>query len=786
MRHSSHDSQRSRSGNATPRPGAQPAAYRPTRGRTPLPQPAFLPTTTREMRDLGWDRLDVLLVSGDAYVDHPTFAVALLGRWLVAHGFRTGIVAQPRWDAPHQTDDVARMGRPRLFTGISAGALDSMLAHYTAFRKKRHDDAFTPGGRAGARPNRAAIVYANLARQAFPGLPVVLGGIEASLRRISHYDFWTDALRRPILLDAKADLLVWGMGERALLDAACALDDAVEAVGANEYDAALLPPLAEIFDAIPGTARMGRVAEWDAAPADDAARESADQPDDGDGGDQGNDTAAPVMRLPSHAAITADPRLLMRATLLLERHVHRGDARAIQPVDDTPAARAVLLAPPAPPLSPQEMDALYALPFARRAHPSHREPVPAEEMIRTSITTHRGCGGGCSFCSLALHQGRRIASRSRDSVLDEARRLNEMERFNGSISDVGGPSANMWNARCTLDPARCRRASCMHPRVCPGFAVDQSEAVELLRAVRATPGVRHVRVASGVRFDLALRDDEALRAYTMEFTGGQLKVAPEHICDRVLDLMRKPGLGVFERFLTAFADHSTAAGKEQYVVPYLLSAFPGCTDDDMRTLSRWLAARGWSPKQVQCFIPTPGTVATAMFFAGIDPEGKPVAVARTDAERLRQHRILIPDFGLPPGAGGRRDGRAQGRADERPDRGPDRGPGRGPRPEGQGNRDDRRETDKPGHSRQQTGRQDARQDGRGGRSETGGGSPGDAGRDHGRPGGRPGGRSGPEGRGNRGNRDAGSGGRGGHGGHGGHGGQAGRNGKAGRSGKGGR
>ena len=773
MRHSSHDSQRARTSNATPRPGAQPAAYQPTRGRTPLPQPAFLPTTAREMRDLGWDRLDVLLVSGDAYVDHPTFAVALLGRWLVAHGFRTGVVAQPRWDAPHQTDDVARMGRPRLFTGISAGALDSMLAHYTAFRKKRHDDAFTPGGRAGARPNRAAIVYANLARQAFPGLPVVLGGIEASLRRISHYDFWTDALRRPILLDAKADLLVWGMGERALLDAAWALDEAVEAVGADEYDAALLPPLAEIFDAIPGTARMGRVAEWDAAPADDAARESADQPDDGDGGDQGNDTAAPVMRLPSHAAITADPRLLMRATLLLERHVHRGDARAIQPVDDTPdprAARAVLLAPPAPPLSPREMDALYALPFARRAHPSHRDPVPAEEMIRTSITTHRGCGGGCSFCSLALHQGRRIASRSRDSVLDEARRLNDMERFNGSISDVGGPSANMWNARCMLDPARCRRASCMHPRVCPGFAVDQSEAVELLRAVRATPGVRHVRVASGVRFDLALRDDEALRAYTMEFTGGQLKVAPEHICDRVLNLMRKPGLGVFERFLTAFADHSTAAGKEQYVVPYLLSAFPGCTDDDMRTLSRWLAARGWSPRQVQCFIPTPGTVATAMFFAGIDPEGRPVPVARTDAERLRQHRILIPDFGLPPGAGGRRDGRAQGRADERPDRGPDREPGRGARRGGQGNRDDRRETDRTGRSGRQAGKQDSRQ---GGRSETGGGSPGDAGRDHGRPGGR----SGPEGRGNRGNRDAGSGG---------HSGQAERNGKAGRSGKGGR
>lgn len=617
---------------ASQHPGQHPVS----RG-APLPQPGFLPTTLAEMRHLGWDRLDVLLVSGDAYVDHPTFAVALLGRWLVAHGFRVGVVPQPRWDAP---DDVARMGRPRLFTGISAGALDSMLAHYTAFRKKRHDDAFTPGGRAGARPNRAAIVYANLARQAFPGLPVVLGGIEASLRRVSHYDFWTDALRRPILMDAKADLLVWGMGERALLDVARALDKAADAAAAGGGDAALLP-LARIFDGIPGTARMGRVAEWNAHGSD--ARPAGRH-------------AAPLVRLPSHAAIAADPRLLMRATLLLERHVQQGDARAMQPVDDTsdPAvARAVLLAPPALPLSQPEMDALYALPFARRTHPSHGEPVPAEEMIRTSITTHRGCGGGCSFCSLALHQGRRIASRSRASVLDEARRLNDMQRFSGSISDVGGPSANMWNARCTLDPARCGRASCMHPRVCPGFAVDQTGTVELLRAVRAVPGVRHVRVASGVRFDLALRDENALRAYTTEFTGGQLKVAPEHICDSVLDLMRKPGLAVFERFLDAFAAHSAAAGKEQYVVPYLLSAFPGCTDDHMRSLARWLAARGWSPRQVQCFIPTPGTVATAMFFAGIDPEGAPVPVARTDAARLRQHRILIPDFGLPPGGGGR-------------------------------------------------------------------------------------------------------------------------------------
>lgn len=384
---------------------------------------------------------------------------------------------------------------------------------------------------------------------------------------------------------------------------------------------------------------------------------------------------------------------------------------------------------------------MYALPFTREAHPSYRETVPAADMIRTSITTHRGCGGGCSFCSLALHQGRRIASRSRDSVLAEARDLAAAARKGVSISDVGGPSANMWQARCTLNPAKCRRASCMFPSVCKGFAVDQRKAVRLLREVRDTPGVRNVRVASGVRFDLALREGEALRAYTMEFTGGQLKVAPEHICDEVLEYMRKPGLPVFEKFLEAFAAFSDEAGKEQYVVPYLLSAFPGCTDDHMRTLSRWLQARGWSPQQVQCFIPTPGTVATAMYAAGIDPEGNPIPVARTDAERLRQHGILMPDTGRPPsrdadnrrrgdarqsetgrGKAGTRDGRPHrsdrdtgnanrhdgGRSDRRGGRRdedrPDRGRRNGARPDGGANRgradaEERREGRKGGSKR---------------------------------------------------------------------------------------
>ncbi len=558
-----------------------------------LAQPPFLPMTRDEMDRLGWSELDVLLVSGDAYVEHPSFAMALLGRVLVAHGFRTGIITQPRWTGP---DDVRTMGRPRLFAGVSAGAIDSMLAHYTAFRKKRSDDAYTPGGKAGARPNRACIVYTNLLRQAFPGLPVVLGGIEASLRRVTHYDFWTDKLRKPILLDAKADLTVYGMGERALVEIATRLNAGQD------------------LHSIPGTV-------WtDHAPD------------------------APVTDLPTHEELEADKTVLMRATLMLEAQVHQGEATLRQRV----GTRSVFLAPPAQALTTAELDRLYALPFSRSAHPTHVAPIPAEDMIRDSITSHRGCGGGCSFCTLALHQGRRIASRSRESILDEVRRMARDPRFKGVISDVGGPSANMWGAVCTKQGASCKRASCMTPVVCPHFRMDQAAHLDMLRAVRSTPGVRHVRVASGVRFDLALKDMRSLSGYLREFVGGQLKIAPEHVCDQVLALMRKPALRVFEEFLTIFDRESAQAGKEQYVVPYLMSAFPGSTDEDMRRLGAWLRARGWRPRQVQCFIPIPGAVATAVYFAGITPSGKPLYVARTDEERLRQHRILMPQEDRAP------------------------------------------------------------------------------------------------------------------------------------------
>jgi len=612
--------------------------------RTPLDQPEFLPMSRPEMERLGWDELDVLLVTGDAYVDHPSFGAPLLGRFLVSQGYRTGIIAQPRWET---AEDLEVMGRPRLFAGVTAGALDSMLAHYTAFRKKRSDDAYTPGGLAGARPNRASVVYANLARRAFPGLPVVLGGVEASLRRIAHYDFWSDSLKRSIVLDAKATAVLYGMAEHSILALAEGLDelagpeDTPEAVG--QRDVLRRDVLLRVLWHVPGAAFVIKPSEsgealdaWGApdalAPSSLGARAKVGP------GKGGHDAPAHELLLPSFEAIAADPGQLVKATLLLERHARQNRQVAVQPSGD----RLVVLTPPGLGLEGPGLDALYALPFSRQPHPGYDKPIPAARMVEGSLTAHRGCAGGCSFCTLSLHQGRRIRSRSRESVLDEAARMAHMRGFSGSISDVGGPSANMWGARCLGDMAACERASCLTPKICTNFQVDQGAFVALLSSVSRVPGVRHVRVASGWRMDLGLADRPALSRLVREFTGGQAKVAPEHSAAHVLKLMRKPGFAVFEEFVRAFDRESGRAGKEQYIIPYLMSAFPGCTEEDMRGLSSFLHGRGWKPNQVQCFIPLPGTAAAAMYFAGTDLSGNPIPVARTDAQRLSQHAWLAP------------------------------------------------------------------------------------------------------------------------------------------------
>ncbi|MCJ2163472.1 YgiQ family radical SAM protein [Pseudodesulfovibrio sp. S3-i] len=579
--------------------------------------------TRTEMDALGWVELDILLVTGDGYVDHPSFGAALLGRWLVHHGFRTGICAQPAWDKP---DDIVRMGRPRLFAGVTAGSLDSMLAHYTAFRKKRSDDAYTPGGMAGARPNRACISYTNAVQRAFPGLPVILGGIEASLRRVSHYDFWSDSVRRSVLLDAKATAITYGMAENSIVTLAETLETILLETGEIDLKA-LRPQLAPL----PGLVVAGSA---DDIPAD-----------------------TDVIRLPSHEAILDDPKQLIEATKLLERQVHQNKATVVQET----AGRLVMVTPPGPLLDTNGLDELAGLPFSRLAHPAYKQRIAAADMIQTSVTTHRGCSGGCSFCTLALHQGRTVRSRSKASVLKEVRAVTEVKGWTGSISDVGGPSANMWGAHCAADQAQCERASCLTPRICKHYRVAQKDFVNLLRAVSDVQSVKHVRVASGWRIDLALTDMQALTTMIREFVGGQAKVAPEHQVDHVLKLMRKPGFSTFEQFLDLFDKESKKAGKKQYVIPYLMSAFPGCTEDDMRALSRWLTAQGWKPEQVQCFIPLPGTAAAAMFHAETDMQGNPIYVAKTDAERLRQHAILMPNTGKPPRGHSPNHGRPKGK-----------------------------------------------------------------------------------------------------------------------------
>ncbi len=565
---------------------------------------AFLPTTPAELRARGWDAIDVLIVSGDAYVDHPAFGPVLVARFLEGRGLRVGIVAQPRWD---RLDDVARLGRPRLFAGVSAGNLDSMLAKLTAQKMVRSRDEYSPGGRPGLRPNRASIVYANLCRAAFPGLPIVLGGIEASLRRIAHYDYWQDAVRRSVLLDAKADLLVFGMGERPAWELAERL-----AAGAS---------VAELRD-VRGTAHvLDRPSAWAPHLERAVTRPGADG----------------VVVLPSYEAVKDSKVEFARMTRRFEREIHASSGRALlQPHGD----QAVLLNPPALPLAEAEMDQLYDLPFTRRPHFSYAgAPIPALAAVKHSLVTTRGCFGGCTFCSITAHEGRRVQSRSAASVLREVRTLRRLEGFDGTITDVGGPTANMYSLGCRNPAAEavCRRPSCLFPAPCRHLDTDQGPFVRLLGRIRAEPGVGHVFVASGIRHDLAERCPELVRELAAHHTGGQLSIAPEHVEPRVLRLMRKPDCASWERFARAFAAASAAANREQYLVPYFVVGHPGSTVEDTIALASYLKRRGLRPRQVQEFIPTPMATATAMYHTGIDPGGgEPVPVVRD----LREKRAL--------------------------------------------------------------------------------------------------------------------------------------------------
>lgn len=565
---------------------------------------AYLPTTREEMDARGWDELDVLLVNGDAYVDHPAFGAALIGRFLEGRGYRVGMIAQPRWQ---DTADVSRMGPPRLFVGITAGNLDSMLNKLTAQKKVRSDDQYSPGGRTNMRPNRASIVYGNLCRQAFPGVPIVLGGIEASLRRIAHYDYWSDSIRRSVLLDAKADLLIFGMGERPVWEVA-------DRLAAGEA-------IRDLRD-VRGTAHVLRKGEWEQI---ETSRFIVD--------------GKPV-RLPSYEEVNGSKTLFSQMSGAFQKETNPGNGR---PLIQPHGHEAVYLSPPAEPLSTELMDGLYDLPFTRLPHPSYDEPIPAYETVKHSIVTMRGCFGGCSFCSITEHEGRVIQSRSEASVLREVRALRRMDGFSGVITDVGGPTANMYQMKCRDERIEkaCRRLSCVHPGVCENLVTDHGPLVQLLDKVRHEPGVKKAFIASGVRYDLAERSPEFVEVLAKHHTGGQLSVAPEHIDEEVLDKMKKPGAESYERFADMFACASEKAGKDQHLVPYYISGHPGSTMHSMIDLALYLKKRGLRPRQVQDFIPTPMSMATSMYVTGLDPfTQEPVYVPRSLREKRMQKALL--------------------------------------------------------------------------------------------------------------------------------------------------
>ena len=600
-----------------------------------------LPMSRAEMDLLGWDACDVIIVTGDAYVDHPSFGKAIVGRLLEAQGFRVGIIAQPDWQS---AEDFKRLGRPTLFFGITAGNMDSMVNRYTSDRRLRGDDAYSPGGEGGRRPDRAVIVYAQRAREAYKEIPIVLGGIEASLRRLAHYDHWSDQVRRSILVDAKADILLYGNAERALVELAHRL--------------AKREPISNIRD-LRGTAFLSRSLPegWTEIAATDCPPLPRPLPREGGGGEemdatQGDarlagprrpDRARTVIRLPSYEQVKADPLLYAQASRLFHLETNPGNARALVQVHGD---RDVWFNPPPIPLTSAELDRVYELPYSRRPHDAYGEArIPAWEMIRFSVAIMRGCFGGCTFCSITEHEGRIIQSRSPASILREIEEVRDRTPgFTGVISDLGGPTANMWRLGCR-DPAiesACRRLSCVFPDICKNLGTDHNPLVQLYRQARALPGIKRVLIASGLRYDLAARSPAYIRELATHHVGGYLKIAPEHTEPGPLALMMKPGIGSYDRFKALFDQYSREAGKEQYLIPYFIAAHPGTRDEDMLALALWLKRNGFRPDQVQAFLPTPMALASAMYHTGLNPLKRvtPEAAERvTLARGARQRRL---------------------------------------------------------------------------------------------------------------------------------------------------
>jgi uncharacterized radical SAM protein YgiQ len=590
----------------------------------------FLPMSRAEMTALGWEQCDVIIVTGDAYVDHPSFGMALVGRVLEAQGYRVGIIAQPDW---HSAEPFRALGAPRLFFGVTAGNMDSMVNRYTADRRVRSDDAYTPEGKGGSRPDRSVIVYAQRLREAWRDVPIVIGSIEASLRRIAHFDYWSEKVRRSILLDSKADLLVYGNAERQVMEIARRLDagEPIAALrdirgtafvrrdrpeGFTEIDSTHLDapgplnPPADPYAMTPAGGRTGGAAAAEAKPAAPSATAEAPTPE------QvvrfmrrvpNAERERSVIRLPAYEQVRDDPVLYAHASRILHMESNPGNARAlVQRHGDGD----VWLNPPPIPLATADMDWIYGLPYQRRPHPAYgKAMIPAYKMIRFSVAIQRGCFGGCTFCS-------------EESVIREIEKIRDtVPGFTGVISDLGGPTANMYRLACKSPEieSACRRPSCVFPGICPNLNTDHGALIHLYRSARAVPGVKKVLIASGVRYDLAVESPEYVRELAQHHVGGYLKIAPEHVREGPLAMMMKPGIGAYDRFKQLFDQYSKAAGKEQYLIPYFIAAHPGTTDEDMLELALWLKRNGFRADQVQAFLPSPMATATAMYHSGKNP-----------------------------------------------------------------------------------------------------------------------------------------------------------------------
>jgi len=623
----------------------------------------FLPMSREEMDTLGWDSCDVIIVTGDAYVDHPSFGMAIMGRLLEAQGFRVGIIAQPDWQS---AEPFKQLGRPNLFFGITAGNMDSMVNRYTSDKRIRSDDAYTPGGVGGKRPDRSVVVYAQRAREAFKDVPIVIGGIEASLRRIAHFDYWSEKVRRSVLLDAKADLLAFGNAERQIVEIAHRLAAGQEISEINDLRGTAFVRKSHDFIEIDSTHidTPGRLnppidpyaMEPEIRKADEeaAAVEAGEAPPPAKEvvvkfarRVKSEDRERSVIRMPSFEKVTTDPVLYAHASRILHLEANPGNARAlVQRHGDLD----VWLNPPPIPLTTRDMDFVYELPYARKPHPVYgNAEIPAYKMIKFSIAIQRGCFGGCTFCSITEHEGRIIQNRSEASVLREIEKIrDEVPGFTGVISDLGGPTANMYRIACKsreIEKA-CRKPSCVYPGICPNLNTDHSALIQLYRKARALPGVKKILIASGVRYDLAIESPEYVKELATHHVGGYLKIAPEAIGEGPLSKMMKPGVGTYYKFKELFDKFSKLAGKEQYLIPYFIAAHPGTTDKDMLELALWLKQNGFRADQVQAFLPSPMATATAMYHTLKNPlkrvtrESEEVTIPKGIKQR-RLHKAFL-------------------------------------------------------------------------------------------------------------------------------------------------